>query len=327
MKPSAKRSTSADVALAAGVSRTTVSYVLNNHPGQTIPEDTRRRVLDAAERLQYRPHASARALAAGRSDIVLLAVPDLPIGPSISRFVEELAAALAEHGLTLVTHLLGARGRALPDVCAAVGASAVLGFEGFDEATVQALRRVGVAVVLPAGDDAPHSAMPPLGRLQGEHLIGLGHRRIGYLLPSPTRFRPMGAARLRGVSGACAEAGLAAPVALGAAELDIDALARVVERWTAEGVTGVCAFNDEHAIALLAALRHLGLAAPDDLAVVGADDIPMARFAAPPLSTVCFDLAEAGRYRADSVLAALAGRGAPSPGPGATPRLVRRLSS
>ncbi|WP_416971746.1 LacI family DNA-binding transcriptional regulator [Streptomyces sp. 4F14] len=322
----AKRTTSADVALAAGVSRTTVSYVLNNRPGQTIPEETRQRVLEAAERLQYRPHASARALAAGRSDIVLLSIPDLPIGPSISRFVEELTAALADHGLTLVTHLMAARGRSLPDVCATVGASAVLGFEGFDEATVQALHRLGVSVVLPPAD-AALSAMPPLGRMQAEHLIGRGHRRIGYLLPSPARFERMGEQRLQGVVQACAAAGVAEPLALGAADLEISALAAVVRRWQEAGVSGVCAFNDEHAVALLATLREMGLSVPEDLAVVGADDIPMARFAAPPLSTVYFDLQEAGRHRAEAVVAGLTGRRAALPGPGAVLRLVQRLSS
>ncbi|MER7690888.1 LacI family DNA-binding transcriptional regulator [Streptomyces sp. NPDC097610] len=326
MKRPAKRITSADVAKAAGVSPTTVSYVLNDRAGQSIPEGTRQRVLDAAERLQYRPHASARALAAGRSDIVLLSIPDLPIGPSISRFVEELTVSLAEHGLTLVTHLMAARGRSVPDVCATVGASAVLGFDGFDEATVQALNRLGVSVVLPP-TDAHLSAMPPLGRMQAEHLIGRGHRRLGYLLPSPARFHRMGQERLQGVTGACAHAGIAPPLALGAADLDILDLARLVQRWKAEEVTGVCAFNDEHAIALLAAIRHLGLTAPDDLAVIGADDIPMARFAAPPLSTVYFDLEEAGKHRAAAVAAALAGQDVSLPTPRASLRLVERASS
>jgi DNA-binding LacI/PurR family transcriptional regulator len=74
----AKRVTSADVARAAGVSRTTVSFVLNGRPGWSIPDETRNRVLDAARELRYRPRAAARALAAGRSDIVLLSCPPPP---------------------------------------------------------------------------------------------------------------------------------------------------------------------------------------------------------------------------------------------------------
>src|SRR5580704_17584098 len=179
----AKRITSIDVARAAGVSQTTVSFVLNDKPGHSIPEATRLRVLEVARELDYRPHASARALAAGRSDIVLLAVPDLPIGGAISRFIEELASALADQGLTLVTHLAGVRGRPLADICATVNASVVIGFTSFDEDTVQALYRAGADVVLPSHfshDDAGR----PVGRLQAEYLIGCGHRRIGYGMPA-----------------------------------------------------------------------------------------------------------------------------------------------
>src|ERR1700733_7888937 len=105
MRRSSSRITSVDVAREAGVSQSTVSFVLNNTRGQTIPEETRRRVLDAAKKLDYRPRASARSLAAGRSAVVLLALPELPISATLSRFIEQLAAALAEHSLSLVTHL------------------------------------------------------------------------------------------------------------------------------------------------------------------------------------------------------------------------------
>ncbi|MFD8812787.1 LacI family DNA-binding transcriptional regulator [Streptomyces sp. NPDC059627] len=320
-----RRSTSADVAREAGVSRATVSYVLNDRPGQVIPEATRRRVLEAAERLEYRPHASAKALAAGHSDVVLLSIPDLPIGPSISRFVEELAGALAGQGLTLVTHLMGAHGRPLPDVCAAVAASAVIGFDSFDESTLQALRRMGVRVVLP--DEADHfPAMPPLGRMQAEHLLARGHRSIGYLMPAQPGFRSMAEERLRGVREKCHEAGIEPPLVL-VGELDISALTPLLSQWRERGVTGVCAFNDEHAIALLATVREAGLSVPKDLAVVGADDIPMARFAAPALSTVYFDLQEAGRHRAEAVVASLSGTPVSSTVPSTSLRLRQRSST
>ncbi|MBR7833772.1 LacI family DNA-binding transcriptional regulator [Actinospica durhamensis] len=301
----AKRTTSADVARVAGVSRTTVSYVLNNRPGEVIPEDTRRRVLEAAERLAYRPRASARTLAGGRSDIVVLSIPDLPIGPSISRFVEELATSLAKHGLTLFTHLMSAHGRPLADVCATVEAAAVLGFGSFEPETVAALQRLGVAMVEPVDADY-NASMGPIGRLQAEHLIERGHRRLGYALPAEPGFRQMAEGRLRGAAAACAAAGLPAPVALIADPEAADA-EQAVSQWRELSVTGVCAFNDEVAFAVLAGLRQAGLGAPQDMAVIGADDIPTARFATPPLSTVSIDLAEAGRHRAEQVVTGLAG--------------------
>ncbi|MBB2948858.1 DNA-binding LacI/PurR family transcriptional regulator [Actinoplanes lutulentus] len=303
----AKRITSEDVARLAGVSRTTVSFVLNNRPGQSIPEETRRRIFDAAKTLQYRPHASARSLAAGRSDIVLLSIPDLPIGSGISRYIEELAAALAENGLTLVTHLEGAHGRPVADVCATVAASAVIGLLPFTREAAAALHSAGAVAVLPphAGEDL--EIMEPVGHAQATHLIDRGHTQLGYALPAHTALKPMGDERLRGANSACAAAGLPAPLAL-STSLEIADAAAAVRQWLDQGVTGVCAFNDDTAIAVLAGLREHGLSAPGDLAVVGADDIPTARLASPPLSTVAFDLHQAGARQAAAVVAALAGQ-------------------
>ncbi|UGQ12345.1 LacI family transcriptional regulator [Yinghuangia sp. ASG 101] len=323
-----KRITSKDVARAAGVSQTTVSFVLNKRAGHAIPEETQRRVLEAARRLDYRPHASARSLAAGRSDIVLLSVPDLPIGSSISRFVEQLAAALADHGLTLVTHLAGAHGRPLPDVCASVGATAVLGLGAFDADTVQTLYRAGADVVLPTeAEDA--EAMRPIGRLQAEHLIGRGHRRLGYALPGHRALLPMARERLAGVADACAEAGLAPPF-VADTTLDVAVAAEAVAAWRREDATGVCAFNDETAIAVLAGMREHGLTAPGDIAVVGVDDTPAAPLVAPPLTSVAFDLREVARRRAVSLAAALAGEQRDVVPEGELPleaRVVRRASA
>ncbi|MEQ0558236.1 LacI family DNA-binding transcriptional regulator [Amycolatopsis sp. NEAU-NG30] len=306
MTRSSRRITSEDVARAAGVSRTTVSFVLNDRPGQSIPMETRQRVLEAARNLGYRPHASARTLAAGRSDLVLLAIPDTRLGPATSRFVEELAAALAEHGLTLITHLAGAP---LPDVCATVNASAVVGLSPFDAETADALRRAGAEVVLPLPDPrgGVDEAMEQVGRLQAGHLIDRGHRRLGYAMPVHRGLRAMADARLAGVTAACATGGIDPPVVaeLGLAVADAS---RAVTRWRAAEVTAVCAYNDETAIAVLAGAHDQGLAVPADLAVIGVDDIPTAKLVTPALSTIRFDVHEAGRRRAEAVVAALAGQ-------------------
>ncbi|MCG5213291.1 LacI family DNA-binding transcriptional regulator [Streptosporangium sp. KLBMP 9127] len=321
----AKRITSSDVARAAGVSRATVSFVLNDRPGLSITQETRRRVLEAAQRLDYRPHASARSLAAGRSDVVLLSIPDLPIGSGISRFVEELATALAAYGLTLVTHLAGAHGRPLPDVCASVDASAVIGFDPFDHDTIQALYRAGARVVIPPDADPP-AATGHLGRAQADHLISRGHRRLGYAAPAHAGYRAMAEERLRGVTDACAEAGIDPPVVL-TTTLEIASAAQAVTHWAERSVTGICAFNDETAIAVLAGLYHHGLSAPADLAVIGADDIPTARLATPPLTTVCYDLHQAGRQRAEAVVAGLTGHQDDVALTPAIPQVVQRSST
>lgn len=307
MKPSANRITSADVARAAGVSQTTVSFVLNDTPGQRIPADTRRRVLEAARQLNYRVRGSARTLAAGRSNVVLLALSAMPISPSVSRFIEHFGSSLATRGLTLVTHLVASTARTLEDVSAAVDASAVIGLDPFDEPAAEALRQAGVDLVLAVGAD-PSLPQMEVGRLQARHLLDHGHRRLGYALPELPAFRSWARDRLRGVLEVCAERGVD-PAVTRTMGLDGAQAARDIAAWRSQSVTGICAFNDEIAIAVLVGLRAHGLTAPDDLAVVGVDDIPVARLAAPPLTTVSFDLAAAGARLAEAVAAGLEGNG------------------
>ena len=95
--------TSADVAAAAGVSRATVSYVLNGVHDR-ISERTRAKVFDAAERLGYVPNAVASALRAGRTEIVLLALPSWPLGPAVAEWVSAGVAALEGLGYTPLVH-------------------------------------------------------------------------------------------------------------------------------------------------------------------------------------------------------------------------------
>jgi DNA-binding LacI/PurR family transcriptional regulator len=149
--------------------------------------------------------------------------------------------------------------------------------------------------------------------LQAEHLAG-SHRRLGYAYPAEERVAVFARPRLEGVRTACAELGLPEPHVL-TVPLRPEGAAEAVRTWLAADppVTGICAFNDEVAMAVLAGLRHLGLRAPDDLAVVGVDDVPAAAVAAPPLTTVVQDYAAIAEHHARSVVAALAGQQIPAP--------------
>jgi DNA-binding LacI/PurR family transcriptional regulator len=206
-----------------------------------------------------------------------------------------------------------------------VDASAVISLIPFDEETTEALHRAGAQVVLGTGSQA-RTELQAIGRLQAEHLISLGRRRLGYGLPGehPTQFRVQ--ERLRGVAAACAEHGLPEPVALEVA-MDGAEAALVVDQWTEASVTAVCAYNDETAMAVLAGMHRRGLRAPDDIAVIGVGDIAAARVSIPPLTTIGFDYGETGRELAQAILESLAGR-EPAPQDGlARPRLVRRASA
>ncbi|MFD0522811.1 LacI family DNA-binding transcriptional regulator [Paractinoplanes durhamensis] len=127
----AQRVTSADVARVAGVSRATVSYVLNDTPGQTISPTTRTRVLDAAARLGYAPSAAARALRTGRSDVVLCLLPDWPIGPEVGSMLGNLSTALARHGFTFVVHPGNREDRPISEIWKAITPAAVIAFADF----------------------------------------------------------------------------------------------------------------------------------------------------------------------------------------------------
>ena len=314
-----RRPTAADVAREAGLSRATVSYVLNDTPHQVIPEATRRRVLDAAAALGYTPSAAARALVSGRSDVVLLLLPDWPIGSSVGALIENLSAALAAHGYTFVAHPR-TPDRPVGEVWKAITPAAVVTFEGLDEAESARLRSAGIELAVALfgvrGGRAMEVPEQRAGRLQVEHLAATGHRAIGYAYPDDARVQGFARPRLEGARQACAELGLPEPV-VETVPLDRAGAAAAVGRWRARGprVTAVAAYNDEVALAVLSGARDSGLTVPDDLAVVGVDNIPAAAFAAPPLTTVEADLAVLAAHIADDIARRLAGAEVP-PRPG-----------
>lgn len=299
----------------AGLSRATVSYVLNDTPHQAIPEATRQRVLAAAAELGYTPSAAGRALRSGHSDVVLLLLPDWPIGPSVGHLLEDLSAALAEDGLTFVTHPLSA-GRAVAEVWKAITPAAVVTFGELDDVEARKLESAGIelAVALFSGRGEGHALEIPeqrAGRLQAEHLAVAGHRRLGYAWPDDPRLVSFAGPRLEGVRHACADLGLDEP-AVRTVPVEPEGAATAVRAWAAAGVTGVCAYNDEIALAVLAGARRAGLAVPADLAVVGVDNIPAAAVAVPALTTVERDSRAVARHIAGTIKAKLDGRPAPA---------------
>ncbi|GAA0855691.1 LacI family DNA-binding transcriptional regulator [Streptosporangium amethystogenes subsp. fukuiense] len=283
-----RRVTSIDVAKEAGVSQTTVSYVLNNVPYQTIPAETRQRIYAAVEKLGYTPSAAARTLRLGRSDIVLLLIANMPLGATAIELIEHLTADLEQHGLSVITRIDS--GRAVAALGKSLAPAAVISFAPVSEEHRADLRSAGVYVVDVWGDndDGPNvmaRGQFRIGRMQADHLVSQGHTRLGYAAPADHRLGPFLDPRLEGVRRGCAEHGFASPSVRQVA-LETAAAADAAHAWRAEGVTAVCAFNDEVAIALLAGIRATGLSAPGDLAVIGVDDIPLGQFAEPPLTTI-----------------------------------------
>lgn len=327
------RVTSADVARESGVSRTTVSYVLNGTPGQMISERTAQRVREVAERLGYAPSAAARTLRSGRSDLVLFVLPDWPLGPSIDAILDPLAGALAERGLSLLVYQH--RGRPLSQLWKAVTPRAVVGMRSsFTEADERAMRQAGIPVVSTLLDEDPWRptaltvSQTRIGRLQVEHLASTGHRRIGYAALDDPRVAEFIRRRLDGARLACADLGLAEPL-VARIHLDVSEAESALRAWRAAGlgVTAVAAYNDETAMAVLAGLHRLGLEAPGDLAVIGVDDIPTAALATPPLTTISQSATAQAHYLAAHVLSELDGTDPPPLPSGEVLELVLRESA
>lgn len=331
-QPTTRRVTSADVARVAGVSRATVSYVLNDTPRQTISADTRTRVLEAAASLGYAPSAAARALRTGRSDVVLCLLPDWPIGPEVGALLGNLSSALARSGLTFVAHPGTREDRPIAELWKAITPAAVLAFADLSDDEIDAMRAAGVVLVVAllgrARQRRRELEVPQqfIGRLQADHLAETGHEVLGYAYPDDDRVRIFAEPRLAGVRAACADRGLAAPD-VRTVPLDPSSASAAVRDWRAAGVTGVCAYNDDVALAVLAGLRTAGLTAPDDLAVIGVDDIPAARLAAPALTTVITDQAVVGAHLAATIVAAIAGEPEPAADPIHPSRVVPRAST
>ncbi|KJK42904.1 LacI family transcriptional regulator [Lentzea aerocolonigenes] len=328
---SGRRATSADVAREAGVSRSTVSFVLNGTKGQTIPEPTRQRVLEAAARLRYAPSAEARTLSRGRSDVVLLyQPPQLPMTADMGALVEFLAAEFAEAGLTAVTHPWSRKPDG--DVLTAITPVAVIAWDLPDDA-VTAMRHNGVRAVISLTAESDPVAQwiwgtreNGIARLQVERLLSAGHRRLGYARPHDARLAEASEMRLKALRQACAAHGLPAPVAVSipgdgeGARPAADAVA--AWRELVPAVTGVCAHDDVAALSVLAGLREHGLAAPADLAVIGAGDSPAARLAVPPLTMVAVDMLVTARHLVAAVTSLLDGRPVPA-GPEVTQVIER----
>ena len=208
----------------------------------------------------------------------------------------------------------------------------MLAFEELSAADVAAMRAAGVASVVALLGRSRRQrreleiSQQRVGRLQVAHLVAAGHTRIGYAYPDDGRLRSFADPRLEGVRTACAEMGLDAPP-VDVVPLDAQAAASAVGRWRNGAVTGVCAYNDEVALAVLAGLRLLGLAAPAGLAVIGVDDIPVARLAAPPLTTVTTDQVAVAAHLAATVVAVIADEPPPVRPGSNTVSVIRRRSA
>lgn len=332
------RVTIADVASAAGVSKTAVSFAFNN-PNR-LGQATLERVLGVAQDLGYAPHPAARALSTRRSGTIGLLIPQRLSTVFANPFLSELIQGLGEQcdandlTLLLVPPLDGSLETAIRH--ASVDGFISLGLSP-DDSAIEVLDRIGVPNVLIDSDGSvahPAVNIDDAGGAQAaaEHLLGLGHRQFAILVLPPARaqasYTPAAARRLAGYSTAIERAAAPAPVAV-MAGISVAAGARAFESLPRgrRRPTGVLAMSDMAAIGLIFAAQASGLRVPDDLSVVGFDDLPASTWTNPPLTTVRQPIVEKGSLAARLLIERMNGKAVVSPEPLRTSLVIRGSTS
>lgn len=291
----------ADVARAVSLSHQTVSRVLHGHPN--VRPATRARVLDAIEQLGYRPNLTARALATGRSNAVGVVTLNTTLyGPVATLYAVEQAARAVGYSVSIVSvrsvdrQSLNTAVSQLVQLSVA-GVIIVVPVASTDSA-LAALPPELPAVVVEADPDGRVSAVTvdqcAGAYLATRHLLDLGHRAVVHIAGPKDWIEA--SQRVDGWRHALAEAGIQPPRLIygdWTARSGYDAGLILAPR---HDVTAVFAANDNMALGLLRALNEAGRSVPDDVSVVGFDDIAEAAFFTPPLTSIRQAFAEMGKH-------------------------------
>jgi LacI family transcriptional regulator len=300
-----------EIAQMAGVGRSTVSRVLNNDP--RVRDATRERILEIVRRENYRPNFAARTLASGRSDVIGAVVPmSLPSvfsDPFFPRFLEGVAVAcdLADALLMLWLALPETERRQVDKVLGAGHVDGlIIAAHVIDDPLVEALRRGSKRFVLygryPADDVSYVTVDDRAGaRSIVSHLLRVGHERVATIAGPQHMFEARD--RLEGYHDALRDFGLQpSPELVVEGDWSEASGYAAMRRLLAAKPDAVFAANDSMALAALRALNESGVRVPEEIAIVGFDDIPAAAAADPPLTTVRQPIRRLGEVATQTLL-------------------------
>lgn len=299
-KTRAKPSTIYDVAAAAGVSHQTVTRFLRGFPG--IRPETQARVEHAIADLGYRPNLTARSLKSGRSHRIGALTHELSqVGPS--RIAEGAAAAAREAGYVLDLVSLDMRNPHAVDESLELltqqdlaGILALGSTDQMSEAFSATKFHVPTFIDVES-DDAPDQYRNRLSTIGVpaliDHLVNLGHRRVA-LIAGPDNWSAS-RNRTRAFHAALAQHGLEAEAVLPGDWSARSGYAAISDGRGVGNATAVIAVNDQTALGAMLALKESGRSIPEDISVVGIDDVPEARYYDPPLTTVRNPFEQQGR--------------------------------
>jgi DNA-binding LacI/PurR family transcriptional regulator len=322
MLPQLKSPTSAEVAKRAGVSRTTVSFVLNNLRNKGISDTTRDRVLAAARELGHAPNIAARTLAGGATGTVALVIPKashLYVDVFLGQLVASINQECHTHGLKMLIESTDDEGRDSGGFVDLVRSRRIDGLIVVNPSLAGRLHLDSIAdasipmVVFGAGlpdverfytcgNDTSAAAHKVV-----DHLVGLGHRQIAFVNFAQPEYFAVNE-RERGWREAMESHCIAIdPRWATYADLSAASGYHATQKLLASGApfTALFAGNDTIAFGSMRALAEAGLRIPQDVALVGYDDIPLAQFASPPLTTVRTDTIGLARDAMDLLLSLL----------------------
>jgi len=334
-----RTTTAKDVAAVAGVHPSTVSRSLDPLRASLVREETRQRVIAAANELNYRPDLIASGLRRQRTHTIGVLVPDLG-NPVFAEFTGGINRRLERADYTAILletqnqherFQTGARLLSERRVDGIISGATRAG----DRRTLRQLVQSGIPVVMAMrwirGLEIPIVANDDLrgGALAAEHLISLGHRRLAQLHGADDieTFRERGI----GFHGTLARAGIDDADQVRYAKLQTAAEARKLMRALLQACdeppTGIFAHNDLMAVGAIEALKEQSLRCPEDVSVIGFNDMPLTEHLAPPLTTIRMPTAEIGRVAAETVLSMIDGASSPAVTISLQPRLVVRGST
>lgn len=294
-----------DVATAAGVSIATVSRVLNDP--KAVGEVRRAAVLEAMDRLQFRPSVAARTLATGRSRTIALVASDTALyGYTTAMQGVEEAARRSGYAtiITVVDSDDPAHVQAAVDVTIGQSVAGVIGLE-FDMTVARALRAIPrhVPMAVAAVSGSEPTSRPSLhvddalGTLRAtNHLLKLGHETVHYFVVPDVHFDKSG--RMSGWRNGLRAADVEVPAPIVTSWSPEDAYAAARREYRPE-MTAILCHNDEIAMGVMSALADLGLRVPEDVSVIGMDDHPLSRIWRPQLTTVGIDFHGLGQQAFD----------------------------
>jgi DNA-binding LacI/PurR family transcriptional regulator len=267
------------------------------------------------------PYAPARSLRLGRTNIVLALVRDYDIGYIADFALRRLDVALAETGHILLVHRYHEEEQPLSSLWKLLTPTVVVAMGGLSLPDLSSIRQSSVGFVRVQGM-LPHARA---GEMQVDHLCGRNHRRIGYAYPANPSVELMAKARLAGARRAARRHGIPDLDVRIVDPADPQTTFAALSSWRAAegGVTAVCAHNDEIALGLVSGLRAMGLQPGKELALVGVDNIPLARI---ELTTIEINVSSYTDWIVESVMAAL-GEGPRAHKPKELMRLIIRQTT